>query len=122
MQKHMDRADALTGAGRDVELHEARKAAKRLRYAAEAAAPAAGKQAKLLAEAIAGVQGVLGEHQDAVVAEAWLRKAAVDADVGQALALGELVGAERARAHRHREEWPAAWKKADRKKLRAWLP
>ena len=85
-------------------------------------APVAGKRARRLAEAIAGVQGVLGDHHDAIVAEEWLRKAVVDADVLQALALGELVAAERAEAARGRKEWRSAWKKANRKKLRAWLP
>lgn len=115
-------ANGLSSKPADEALHEVRILAKRARYAAEAAAPAVGKPAKRLAEAVAGVQGVLGDHQDAVVAEGWLRKAAVDADVAQALALGELIGAERARAQHHRDEWPAAWKKANRKKLRTWLP
>ena len=47
------------------------------RYAAEAAAvvtPAADRHAS----AIADVQGVLGDHQDAVVAEAWLRRAVAE--------------------------------------------
>jgi CHAD domain-containing protein len=106
----------------DEALHEIRINAKRARYAAEAAAPAAGKQARRLAEAIADVQGVLGDHHDAIVAEAWLRQAVAEADVMQALALGELVAAERAEAATCREEWRAAWKKANRKKLRKWLP
>jgi len=105
----------------DEELHAVRILAKRARYAAEAVVPAAGKQAKGFAAAVAGVQGVLGDHQDAIVAEEWLRKAVAEADVGQALALGELIAAERADAARHRNSWPAAWKKANRKKLRAWL-
>jgi CHAD domain-containing protein len=105
----------------DEELHGVRIKAKRARYAVEAVAPVAGKDARRLAEAIAGVQDVLGDHHDAVVAEAWLRQAVAGADALQALALGELVGAERAAAARDRERFRRAWKKANRKKLRAWL-
>ncbi len=52
----------------DAELHAVRIRAKRVRYAAEAVAPAVGKGAKRFASAVAGVQEVLGDHQDAVVA------------------------------------------------------
>ena len=106
----------------DDDLHAVRILAKRARYAAEAAAPAVGKRAKRLASAIAGVQEVLGDHHDAVVAEEWLRAAVDRADVAQALALGELIALQRATAARCRKEWRAAWKAADRKKLRRWLP
>jgi CHAD domain-containing protein len=114
-------ARGLSGDASDEDLHQVRIRAKRARYAAEAVAPAVGKDATRLAKAIAGVQEVLGDHHDAAVAEAWLRDAADGADANQALALGELVAAERAEAASCREAWRKAWKKADRKKLRAWL-
>jgi CHAD domain-containing protein len=57
-------------------LHQVRIKAKRARYAAEAAAVAVGKRARRFAKALAGLQDVLGDHQDAVSAEAWLRSAA----------------------------------------------
>ncbi|HEU4674475.1 MAG TPA: CYTH and CHAD domain-containing protein [Motilibacteraceae bacterium] len=53
---------------RDLALHEARKAAKRVRYAAEVLVPAQGKSAERVARRAEKVQAVLGEHQDAVVA------------------------------------------------------
>ena len=53
---------------RDLALHEVRKAAKRLRYAAESARPVFGKRAKRLAARAEAVQELLGEHQDTVVA------------------------------------------------------
>ena len=52
----------------DEDLHAVRIRAKRARYAAEAVAPAIGKAAKRFASAVADVQEVLGNHQDAVVA------------------------------------------------------
>ena len=60
----------------DESLHEARKAAKRLRYAAEAAAPIDAKHARLLEDAAHTIQQVLGAHQDSVVARTVLRRLA----------------------------------------------
>lgn len=55
-------------------LHGVRKAAKRLRYAAEAAVPVAGDRAADLAARAEALQDLLGEHQDTVVARAVLRE------------------------------------------------
>jgi CHAD domain-containing protein len=66
------------GAGRDLELHEARKAAKRLRYAAEAAVGAVGGT-KSLVEKTKVLQDLLGEHQDAVLAGPLWRELAIAA-------------------------------------------
>lgn len=58
----------------DAELHRARKAAKRARYAAELAAPLIGtKNAKKKVKKYKKIQRVLGEHQDSVVATGTLR-------------------------------------------------
>ena len=113
--------NALPSRPSDEELHGVRIRAKRARYAVEAVAPVEGKDARRLAAALAEVQSVLGDHHDAVVAEAWLRRAVAGADASQALALGELVAAERAAASHDRKRFRSVWKKADRKKLRAWL-
>ena len=80
-----------------------------------------GKQAKALASAVAGVQGVLGDHQDATVAEAWLREAADDDGVS-ALVAGELIALERVEAEACRQAWWATWREARDPKLRKWLP
>ena len=53
--------------------HEARIRAKKARYAAEAVAPVMGEHVKRFAKALAGVTEVLGEHQDAWVAQHTLR-------------------------------------------------
>ena len=63
----------LTPDASDEELHRVRSLAKRCRYAAEAAAPAIGRRGQDFAKAVARLQTVLGDHQDAVVAEGWLR-------------------------------------------------
>jgi len=105
----------------DEDLHEVRIRAKRVRYAAEAAVPVAGGAAKSFASAVADLQTILGDHQDAVVAEDWLRQAVLRASPAQALAAGELIAVQRAEEAAAREAWPAAWKRIDKKKRRAWI-
>jgi len=102
----------------DEELHQVRIYAKRARYAAEAAAGVVGKPAAAFAKAVAGLQGVLGDHQDAVVAEAWLRANSRMA----ALVAGELIAVQRQQAAACRAAWPEAWKRARAKRLRKWMP
>jgi len=105
----------------DDQLHQIRIRAKRARYAAEAVEPVIGQPAEDYADAVADLQSVLGDHQDAVVGEAWLREAAGSARRDVALVAGLLIAAERASAADTRERWRAVWKTASRKKLRAWL-
>jgi CHAD domain-containing protein len=103
------------------QLHRVRILAKRARYAAEAASiviPAAGRHA----EAIADLQGVLGDHQDAVVGEQWMRELAVEGAAGAgAFAAGLIAARERDEAAELRRRWRKVWEKADEKKLRSWL-
>ena len=103
----------------DPELHRIRILAKRARYAAEAVAPVVGA-ATAFARAAAKLQTVLGEHQDSVTAQAWLRSAKVTGR--RAFVAGELIALERIAAEKARSEWPKVWKSLDRKKLRAWMP
>ena len=60
-------ARTAPGPARDAAYHQARKAAKRARYAGEAITPALGKPARRFTRQMKKVQTVLGEHQDAVV-------------------------------------------------------
>ncbi|MFF4757091.1 CHAD domain-containing protein [Streptomyces sp. NPDC001292] len=76
--------DLPSGHDRDLALHEARKKAKATRYAAEAAVPALGDPASGLVKAAKSLQGLLGDHQDSVMARRALRELA-----GQAHAAGE---------------------------------
>jgi CHAD domain-containing protein len=93
------------------ELHQARIRAKRVRYAAEAVAPVVGRRARAVARAAAGLQDVLGEHQDAVVAERWLRAWGQRCrSVPGAFAAGELAGLELAAARDARARWRDAWR------------
>src|SRR5581483_772874 len=106
----------------DEELHAVRILAKHTRYAAEAAAPVIGKRATAFAKAMAGVQTVLGDHQDACVMEDWLRKAVPKTrSTREAMVIGQLVGLQRAEAASQRAQWPEMWRRASDPGLRGWL-
>ncbi|MFD6278436.1 CHAD domain-containing protein [Streptomyces sp. NPDC060209] len=111
------------GAERDVAMHEARKAAKRVRYAAEAARPALGKPAKKFAKRMKSVQSVLGDHQDSVVARDALRTLAVQAHgAGEsAFTWGLLYAREEAAAAARERELPEVWARASHPGPRAAL-
>ncbi len=120
--RHLDRAVHDLGENPpDEALHDVRKRAKRARYAAEAVAPVVGKPAKKFATAITKVQTVLGDHMDAVMAEAWLREAGLGESGPVAFAAGALAAKESALAQASRDAFPEIWDAADRKSLRRWL-
>jgi CHAD domain-containing protein len=83
-------------------LHEARKAAKRVRYTAEVAAPVLGAPAEALVACMKQVQDVLGQAQDTVVTRIWCtRLATAAAAAGEdTFTYGRLHGLEEARAER----------------------
>jgi CHAD domain-containing protein len=106
----------------DDQLHRVRIMAKRCRYAAEAVVGVEGRPAKRFASAVAGLQDVLGQLQDAVVAASWLRGCIMpDTSVDQAVAIGELLGFAAVAAEESRRQWAEAWSAAHRKSLRSWL-
>lgn len=120
--KHLRGAvDCLGDDPPDEALHEVRIRAKRMRYAAEAVAGVAGRPARQLAAAVAALQGVLGDMQDAVVAETWLRRHATGVTVGQAMVVGQLITLQRQQQAACRAEWTKPWKAASKKGLRKWL-
>jgi len=116
------RVSALDPAGPAEEYHRARIAAKHARYAVEAAAPVFGKPARRLATAITSIQDILGEHQDAVVAAALLRRLA-SAPGGRAatFTLGLLCARQLDAAKRARCEFAGKWPKVSQPALRQWL-
>ncbi len=105
----------------DRELHKVRIKAKQVRYAAETAAPVVGRPAKRLARGAKALQGTLGDHNDAVDAEAWLRRVADGRTTPVTLAAGQAVALERRQRAKSRRAWPKAWKKASRPSRRRWL-
>src|SRR3954451_20738803 len=91
-------------------LHELRKAAKRLRYAAETADPVTGKGVARVGAGAKHVQSALGSHHDAVMTRATLRHLALDEAVGEAAAflLGHLDADEqRIMSGLEKEAWRA---------------
>jgi CHAD domain-containing protein len=105
----------------DEALHRIRIRAKRCRYAAEAVAPVAGKQARALGKAAEALQDVLGDQHDAVVAEAWLRQAIRGGRRDQVLVAGELISQQRAAAAESRGQWAKAWKACSAKRVTSWF-
>ena len=104
----------------DPELHRIRILAKRARYAAEAVAPVAGPGADAFAKAAAKLQTILGEHQDSVTAQAWLRAAKVTGK--RAFVAGQLIALEGIASHEVRATWRGVWDALDRKRVRDWMP
>ncbi|MEW2609239.1 CYTH and CHAD domain-containing protein [Streptomyces sp. NPDC047880] len=104
-------AELEPGTDRDVALHEARKKAKRTRYAAEAAEPVLGKPAKTMVKSMKALQNRLGEHQDSVMARHTLRElSAVAHAAGEsAFTYGILHEREEQRAVRVEAELPGFW-------------
>jgi len=104
----------------DPELHRIRILAKRARYAAEAVAPVVGPGATAFAKAAARLQTILGEHQDSVTAQAWLR--AVRVTGRRAFVAGQLIALEHIAAQKARKEWMKIWQALDRKPMHKWMP
>jgi hypothetical protein len=96
---------------------QARKAAKKTRYATEPARASLGKPAKRLGKR---VQKVLGDHQDTVVARDALRHLALAAHAAgePGFTWGLLYGQEQAVAKVRERELSAAWADASKPGLR----
>ncbi|WP_406381348.1 CHAD domain-containing protein [Streptomyces sp. NBC_01618] len=109
------------GGDRNLAMHDARKAAKRARYAAEAAQPALGKPVKRFAKRMKALQTLLGDHQDSVVARDALRTLAVQAHAAgePGFTWGLLYGREEATAAAGERELPEVWKRASRPRIRS---
>ncbi|MEV6486279.1 CYTH and CHAD domain-containing protein [Streptomyces sp. NPDC051576] len=105
-------ATAEPGTDRDLALHEARKKAKRTRYAAEAATPALGDPARTLAKSMKSLTSLLGDHQDSVMVRLTLRElSAVAHAAGESsFTYGVLYGREEQRAAGVEAALPEVWK------------
>jgi CHAD domain-containing protein len=98
----------------DDQLHRVRIDTKRARYAAELGEPALKKAGARFVKRAKVVQDVIGEHQDAVVAEERIRELALRGGSRTALAAGRLVERQRARKQAARRAFPAAWRDLDK--------
>jgi CHAD domain-containing protein len=106
------------GPQRDAALHSTRKAAKRLRYTAEAAAAALGSAAGVVAHRAERLQDLLGEHHDTVVATQILQNIAERPGIPPAdlVVLGRLIEIEHRNAGKLLKKVPSAAKKATKRK------
>jgi CHAD domain-containing protein len=106
----------------NAQLHEIRRRAKQLRYAAEAVAPVIGRPAERMARRAKRLQTILGDHHDAVVTEAWLRDQARRGDFAPAAIFqaGTVCVEERRQQQKLRRRWRPAYQRLRRPKVRAW--
>jgi CHAD domain-containing protein len=120
----MDGAADLSQDCADDLWHDVRIRGKRARYAVDATARAIGGPARELGAALAEVQELLGEHQDAAVAaETWVAVSRADPDdLTLAVTAGRLFERERAAIRHARAQFPRAWKAASQGRLVSWLP
>src|SRR5262249_46637161 len=106
---------AVRAAGEDPPdevLHALRIRGKRLRYTGELAASTGRKPVRKLVESTVALQDVLGEHQDACVAQhrvMLLLDGLGECDTGVAFAAGRLVEREEFSRTETRQTWSAAW-------------
>ncbi|MGH3111440.1 MAG: CHAD domain-containing protein, partial [Gaiellaceae bacterium] len=107
----------LGSSSRDEKLHAARILVKRTRYSAELGATELGRRGEKVVAAAKRLQDVLGEHQDAAVAEAKVLEWANS--VGDAEAATVLLRRERDRRAQARVDWPKRWKTLEKRALAA---
>ena len=102
-------------------LHATRIAVKRARYAAELAERSVGRAAAAAIRDCKTLQDVLGDHQDAVVADERLRELVLFQSNPQlALVAGRLIERQRERMLRARAEAPRTLRQLRRAGRKAW--
>ena len=105
----------------DDDLHALRILGKRARYTAELQKKS--KETSAFLDALAGLQEVLGNHQDASVLEDQLRAmVAVSGDSSAAIAAGRVIEGGRQRKVAARKAFPAAWKAVEKAAKVAYPP
>jgi len=118
-QKLQRAVAALGDVSDDDALHRARIKAKRARYAAELAGDALGGAGSRFVERAKAFQDLVGEHQDALVAEERLRALASSTDPEAAFVAGRLAELQRARRAAAKAGVPKAWKRLEKVGLKA---
>lgn len=123
LRRRIKAAEKAEPGQREILLHEARKAAKRVRYAAETLAPVYGNKARRFVKALKRVQSNLGDHHDSAVSRQELRDMARRAaeERVDALPLGLLHCREESEAAEAEAAFREAWAKASKPKRRRWL-
>jgi CHAD domain-containing protein len=114
LERAVARASEASDAERPVLLHEVRKAAKRTRFAADTLEPVLGADARAMAHAAKGIQRVLGEHHDTVVAAHQLLELADAAHAAgrDTVTFGVLTARMAAETAEHERSFERVWDKA----------
>ena len=101
------------GVGHDQALHEVRKSAKRLRYAAETATALRRKRVARIAHAAEEIQTILGDHQDGVTAQDLLHHLALEAQLRgeNAFSYGLLYALEQCNAKSSEMQFHQVWQR-----------
>jgi CHAD domain-containing protein len=124
VSRRMRRASRVRpGPARDTALHQARKAAKRARYAAEAVAPATGRDGMRFARQMKKVQSVLGAHQDSVIARQAARQLGISAHLAgeNAFSYGLIYQRDDDQAGQLQDQARKVWRRASRPRYRRWV-
>jgi CHAD domain-containing protein len=110
------------GPRREAAYHDARKSAKRARYAGEAATPAIGPEAARFTKQMKKIQSVLGDQHDAIVARGVDRELGISAHLAgeNAFTYGLLYQEEDQLAGQLPAEAWQLWKHASRPHFRRW--
>ena len=112
---------ALPSEPADAELHAVRIKAKHARYAGELAVSEQGHAVERFVDRVKKLQDILGEHQDAAVAETRLRELARDAPAPRTgFVAGLLVERQHARRRAAREAFEEVWPEVERRGRKAW--
>ncbi|HEY4908381.1 MAG TPA: CHAD domain-containing protein [Methylomirabilota bacterium] len=112
---------ALPAEPADEELHAVRIKVKRARYAAELAEEVIGRPAARFVDRAKKVQDILGEHQDAVMAESRIRACLRGVRSRPATWLRDrLIERQRARREKARKAFWKRWPRLKRRGRKAW--
>ena len=112
---------ALPAEPADEELHAVRVKVKRARYAAELAEEVMGRPAARFVDRAKKVQDILGEHQDAVMAESRIRACLRGVRSRPATWLRDrLIERQRARREKARKAFWKRWPRLKRRGRKAW--
>lgn len=105
----------------NADLHRVRIQAKRARYTAELAELSVGKPASKFAKAAKGLQDLLGRHQDAVLAERYVREFLARLPGARAaFVAGLLVARARQQQDEVRELFRSVWRRLKKRSKKVW--
>jgi CHAD domain-containing protein len=111
---------ALPSDPTDADLHAVRIRGKRARYAAELAVPVGGRSAVRFVDRAKAFQDLVGEHQDAVVAEERLHALAGKVGARGAFAAGRIAERQGERRRRVRAGFRKEWSRLESAGKKAW--